>query len=298
MKYYELKSSIGHRLKRVFGISNFSVYSRRKWQRFQRLFYHKTYTADDIIECIKNAGVVPGKPIVVHSAMGTFYNYRGTANELIDKLLEFIGPQGTLCMPAYPVDKKNTNIVFDVRTSKSGAGYLSEVFRQYPNVKRSLNQLHSVCALGPDADFLTCEHHLSDICFDDYSPYHKIAELGGYTINLGMPKWYVGTAEHLCEARLYGKLPYFTEKFKIIKEYTYMDSKGDIYKHRMHSDTNLRYVRKKSTQIIDRHFEKDKYKRIRLSNLWITVFDVKYLSDKLTELAENGITIYANPKYF
>lgn len=298
MNYYIIKSSIGHKIKNIIGISNFSLYSRRKLQKLQRLFYRKTYTADDIIACIKTAGVTSGKPIIVHSAMGTFYNYKGTANELIDKLLEFVGPEGTLCMPSYPVDKYNTGIVFDVRSSKSGAGYLTEVFRQYPNVRRSLNQLHSVCALGHDADYITREHQLSDICFDEHSPYHKIAELGGFTVNLGMPKWYVGTAEHLCEAKLYGKLSFFTEKFKIVKEFTYRTSDGDIYKHQMHATTDLLYIRSKNTRIIDNNFDKSKYKRIKLSNLWITVFDVKYLSERLTELAMDGITIYANPKFF
>lgn len=298
MNFYSFKSFIGRGIKPLLGISNFAVHSRRKWQKIQQLFYRKTYTADDIIDCIKKAGVTPGKPIIIHSAMGAFYNYKGTANELIDKLIEFVGPQGTLCMPAYPFDKYNTNMVFDVRTSRSAAGYLTEVFRQYPNVKRSLNQLHSVCALGHDADYLTGEHHLSNICFDEHSPYQKIAELGGFTINLGMPKWYVGTAEHICEAKLYGKLPFFSEKFKIVKEFTYLDSNGETYRHRMHASTDLRYIRKKNTRIVDNYFDKNKYKRIRLSNIWITVYDVKYLSERLTELAKNGITIYANPKFF
>lgn len=298
MSYYSLKSFFGRRIKQLLGISNFTIYSRRKWQKIQRLFYRKTFTADDIIYCIKKAGVPPGKPIIIHSAMGAFYNFKGSANELIDKFIEYVGPQGTVCMPAYPVDKYNTNMVFDVRSTKSGAGYLTEVFRQYPNVKRSLNQLHSVCALGHDADYITREHHLSDICFDEHSPYHKIAELGGFTINLGMPKWYVGTAEHICEAKLYGKLPFFTEKFKNVKEFTYLGPNGESYRHRMHASADLRYIRKKNTRIIDVYFDKNKYKRIRLSNLWITVFDVKYLCERLTKLAENGITIYATPKFF
>lgn len=298
MNYYDIRSCIGKKFKKIFGIANLTLFFRRKRQDLQKLFYYKKYSADDIIKCIKNAGVASGKPIIVHSAMGNFYNYRGTANELIDKLIEFVGPNGTLCMPAYPADKFNTEIVFDVRNSKSAAGYLTEVFRNYPNVKRSMNKLHSVCALGHDADYITGEHHLSNISFDEYSPYQKIAELGGFTIHLGMPKWYIGTAEHICEAQLYGKLNYFTEKFRIDKEFTYLDYNGNVFKHKMHASTNLHYVRKKSTHIVDAYFDKSKYTRIRLSNMWITVFDVKYLSERLMVLALNGITIYANPKYF
>lgn len=298
MNYYEIKGFIVERIKGFLGVGNFTVYSRRRWQKVEKMFFRKKYTADDIIDCLKKAGVPSGKPLVVHSSMSAFYNYRGTVNELIDKLIDFIGPEGTLCMPAYPYDKYNTEIVFDVRSSKSAAGYLSEVFRQYPNVCRSLNQLHSVCALGRDAEYITSEHHMSDICFDEHSPYQKIEELGGFTVNLGMPKWYVGTAEHICEAKLYGKVPYFTEKFKIEKEYTYIDYNGSVLKHKMHSSSNLLYIRKKSPNIIDGYFDKSKYKRIRLSNIWISVFDIKYLSSRLLDLAQRGITIYKAPKFF
>lgn len=298
MNYYDIKFDLASFIKRVFGISNLTLFARRRCHDIQKLIYHQSYTADDIIECIRQAGVPSGRPIIVHSAMSNFFNYKGTAEELIDKLLDFVGPEGTLCMPAYPFDKFNTNIVFDVRFSKSGAGYLTEVFRQYPNVQRSMNQLHSVCALGHDADFIVREHHLSDICFDEHSPYQKIAKLGGFTVNLGMPKWYVGTAEHICEAQLYGRLPFFTEKFRIVKEYTYLDYNGNVFKHKMHAGTDLQYIRKRSAHIIDDNFSSNKYKRIRLSNIWVTVFDVAYLSERLTELAMNGKTIYSNPKFF
>lgn len=299
MDFYLLRSRIVSSLKRAFGISNATVFFRRRRQDIQKLFYHKTFTADDIIKVIEKSGVKPGSTVIIHSAMGNFYNYKGTAEDLIDKLLNYLGPDGTLCMPAYPSDKFNTNIVFDVQNAKSAAGYLSEVFRKYPKVKRSLNQLHSVCAIGKNADFVTREHHLSRICFDEHSPFQKIAELGGFTINLGMPKWFVGTAEHICEARLYGKLPYFTKKFSIEKEYSYINAEGEKLKHKMLSSSELLYVRKKSTGIVDKNFDKDKYKRTKLSNIWITVFDVKYLSDKLEKLAlVDHKTIYATPKFF
>lgn len=298
MNYYDVRGYFVEHIKNLLGVTNFTVYSRRRWHSFEKLIFRKKYTADDIIDCLKKAGVPSGRPLVVHSAMGAFYNYKGTANELIDKLLEFIGTEGTLCMPAYPNDKFNTGIVFDVRSSKSAAGYLSEIFRKYPNVRRSLNQLHSVCALGRDAEYITSEHHLSDICFDEHSPYQKIEKLGGFTVNLGMPKWYVGTAEHICEAKLYGKVPYFTEKFRIEKEYTYLDYDGNVFKHKMHSSSDLQYLRQKSPRIIDKYFDKSKYTRIKLSNIWITVFDIQYLSEKLSDLAQKGITIYKTPKFF
>lgn len=298
MSYYQTRSVITRKIKAVFGIQNMTVFVRRKKQSIQKLFYHKKYTADDIIDVIKRSGVKAGRPILVHSAFGNFYNYEGTAEELINKLLEFVGPEGTVCMPAYPKDKFNTNQIFDVKTTKSAAGYLSEVFRNYPHVYRSLNQLHSVCALGHDAEYITAGHELSRISFDKYSPFQKIAELGGYTINLGMPKWFVGTAEHICEANLYGKVKYFTEKFSIEKEFTYLDGDGNIVKHKMLAASEHGYVRCKNTKIVDLYFDKEKYCRTKLSNIWITTFDVEYVSKRLTELGLQKKTIYASPSFF
>lgn len=297
MDYYCLRTKIVRLLKSLFNIANFTVYTRRRKQDIQKLFYRKKYTADDIIEVIRQSGVNPGRPILVHSAMGNFYNYQGTAEELIDKLLEFVGPEGTVCMPAYPKDKFNDQQVFDVRNTKSAAGYLTEVFRNKPGVNRSLNQLHSVCALGKDAEYITKDHHKSDTSFDALSPFYRIAELEGYSISLGMPKWYVGTGEHICESELCGQIPFFMEKFKIEKEYTYIDWHSNVVKHRMKALSEKQYTRTRSTKLFDKYFDSSRYKRTQLSNIWIVVFEMKYLKDRLTELGKQGITIYSSPKF-
>lgn len=297
MNYYQIRSKVITKIKKTFGIDNFTVFVRRRKQDIQKIFYRRKYTANDIIKVLKDSGVLPGKPVLIHSAMGNFYNYQGTADELIDKLIEFVGPEGTVCMPAYPKDKFNEHKIFDVRNTKSAAGYLTEVFRNRPNVCRSLNQLHSVCALGKDAEYITKDHHLSETSFDSLSPFYKIAELDGYSISLGMPKWYVGTGEHICESILCKKIPFFAEKFKIEKEFTYIDKDSNVVKHRMKAISYKRYVRSKKTKLFDRYFDKKKYNRKKLSNIWIVVFDMKYLKDRLIELGEEGITIYSSPSF-
>mgnify|MGYP003323083549 CR=1 FL=1 len=295
MNYYKIRSWIIGKAKSIFRIYNFSVFMRRRRQKFEKLFYCKKYTVDDIIGALKAAGLKQGKPIIVHSAMGNFYNFEGTAEELIRKLLDFVGPEGTVCMPAYPKDKFDNSQIFDIRMSTSAAGYLSEIFRQKEGVYRSMNQLHSVCAFGKDADYITRDHHLSDISFDQYSPFSRIAELGGYSVSLGMPKWYIGTGEHICEAKLFGRLKIFTEKFKHVKVYTYKNIDGEIIKHSMHAESDYQFVRRHSTRLIDKYFDKSKYGRVKLSNIWVTVFDMDYLSNRLGELALQGKTIYKYP---
>ena len=285
-------------IKSVFGIKNMTQLSRKIKNNIDKLFYHRLYTSDDIIEILRQLGVKTGRPLIVHSSMRTFYNYRGTADELIDKLIDFLGPDGTLCMPAYPFDKSNSSKVFDSRVDKSAAGFLSETFRNRPGVKRSINHLHSVCALGKDAELITGEHHFSRICFDMHSPYYIIGQLGGYSINLGMPQWFVGTGEHVCEALLYNQLNYFRDKFTKEITFTCINDEGEEIKQTMLTRSKNPYIRRKSTKLFDKYFDKSKYGRIRLSNLWITFYDMKYLYTRLSELALEGKTIYKYPKFY
>ena len=290
-----MKDTIVYILKKLLGINDLSLYVRKKKQQFEKIIYTQKYTSDDIIKILRESGVKPGRPLVVHSAMGSLYNYKGTAEELIDKIIEYLGPDGTLCMPAYPINKFDNTKVFDVLNTPSAAGYLTEVFRKRPGVKRSLNQLHSVCALGKDADFITREHHLSRTCFDEHSPYYLIGQLGGYSMSIGMPKWFVGTGEHVCESLLYGKLPFFTNKFNIEETFHYIDEAGEDFYHTMNarSKTPKAYVRTHSTLLFDKFFDSQKFSRRKLSNIWICCFDMRYLYEKLTELAIKGINIYS-----
>lgn len=285
-------------VKRVFHIENFTLFVRKKRQRIESLFYHKTYTAEDIVSMMAAMGMKPGDSIIVHCAMNNFYNYRGTASGLIDALLNYLGPNGTLCMPAYPFDKTNPDKLFDVRTDKTAAGFLAETFRNYPGVKRSLNKLHSVCAIGKYADYLVSEHHLSKTCFDEKSPFYKLGQLGGLSFSLGLPKYYIGTIGHVCESLLRERLPYFRDKFSRLVSYEYVTYDGRHIRHEMYTGSLKPYVRSKDTCLVDSCFSKEKYGRRRLSNIWINMFDVHYTIKRLSELALEGKTIFSYPPFY
>ena len=264
----------------------------------EKLLYHKTYTAADIISVLADMGLRPGTAVVVHCAMNNFYNYRGTAIELIEAFLKYLGPEGTLCMPAYPFDKDKVEKVFDVRTDKTAAGYLAETFRNYPGVKRSLNKLHSVCAIGKYAEYLTNEHHLSKTCFDEKSPYYKLAVIGGKSISLGLPRYFVGTIEHVCESLLRDKIPYFHNKFSQELTFQYIDWNGNRLQHIMYTVSKVPYIRYKNTHLIDTYFDSSMYSHMRLSNIWINMYDARYTIDRLYELALLGETIYSYPTFY
>lgn len=47
-------------------------------------------------------GMKNGSNIFIHSTWDEMYNYNGSEENLIDAILEVIGPEGTLIMPACP----------------------------------------------------------------------------------------------------------------------------------------------------------------------------------------------------
>lgn len=285
-------------IKKMFGIHNLRLYIRKKRQQMERLFYHKKYTARELADELVRMGMKPGSVVIVHCAMNNFYNYRGSVDELIDELLRVLGPEGTLCMPAFPYDKNNPDKVFDVRTEKTAAGLLAETFRKRPGVKRSLNQLQSVCALGPKADYIVGEHHLSKISFDKYSPFYKIYELGGYAVSLGLARAYYSVCAHVPEALLYDEIGFFHDKFTIPVTFKYIDQDGNPFSHTMLTQGKTSYILNRSWKFIVDNFDKSKYTNERFSNLWLNVYDVKALIDTLTRLGREGKTIYSYPKFY
>ena len=295
---YKLHKTIVSTVKTVFGIHSLKLFVRKKQQQLERLFYHQKYTARELVDELVRMGMKSGSTVIVHCAMNNFYNYRGTVDELIDELLCALGPEGTLCMPAFPYDKYNTDKVFDVRTEKTAAGLLAETFRKRPGVKRSLNQLHSVCVLGSKADYIVGEHHHSRTCFDEHSPFYKIYELGGKSICLGLPDYFLGTCAHISECLLRDKLAYFRDKFTTPVTFNYIDQDGNRFTHTMLTHSKTPYIRQMSKKIIDENFDHSKYAIERFSNLWINVYDVREMVDTLTRLAREGKTIYSYPKFY
>lgn len=297
MSYHYIYKLFVEPIKKIFGLEHLNEKFRKKMTKLERLFYRRKYTAKELVDELKRLGLKRGDVVIVHSAMSSFYNYQGTPDEFIDELLNAIGPEGTLCMPAYPDDKFNAEKVFDVRTEKSAAGLLSETFRKRPAVKRSLNKLHSVCAYGPKADYIVGEHHLSTTSFDEHSPFYKIYELGGITISLGLQKSFLGTCEHIPESLLREKFVFFRNKFAKQETFKYIDQDGNTLTHTTYTRAKGHYVRCRTTKLMDKYFDPKKYKRERFSNLRIAMWDIRYVVDTLISLANQGITIYSHPKF-
>jgi aminoglycoside 3-N-acetyltransferase len=140
---------------------------------------------------LQQAGIRQSDVLMVHSSLSKMGFVEGGASTLIKTLQEAIGITGTLVMPSFPAigfnhDYLKQTSVFDVEQTPSKMGSVTETFRLLPHVKRSWHPTDAVCALGPQANFLTNTHHLQTTPYHIESPFYKLCELNAKILLIGV----------------------------------------------------------------------------------------------------------------
>ncbi len=146
--------------------------------------------AAEIVNDLRCLGVREGDALLVHSSLKSIGRVEGGADVVIDALLEVLTQAGTLLMPSfqngsefYLVDR---GCRFDVRSSPSECGIITEIFRKRPGVIRSLSPTHCTAGIGPLAENMLSGHDKCRISVGLGSPYHRLAESGGKILLLGV----------------------------------------------------------------------------------------------------------------
>jgi len=244
----------------------------------------------ELRETFDRVNVRTGDTLFVHSAWNEFYNFDGKPLDLIRALQEQVGPSGTIAMPAYPFHI-DAAVLFDARRTPTGAGLLAETFRRLANARRSVHLYHSVAAIGPQAEYLTADHHNSLTSWDRHSPYARLAELDATILCLGLPGSFgLGTSMHCPESLLYDEIPYFKLVFGAPETYRYRDQSGAEGVHRL-----LPRVGKWHHSRVRRYIEAREIRVTHLSNVRIQAVSARYLIDRMVDLARQGIVNYYWP---
>ena len=240
---------------------------------------------------LKATNIKKGSTLFIHSSWKDLKMSKFSCVDLINFLIEYLGQKGTIAMPAYPMDQTGKQI-FNVKKTPSAAGLLTEVFRRYPKVKRSINLNHSVCALGLNADYLVSEHNLSETSWDTYSPYYKLAKLeDAWIVGLGVGhRLKTATALHCVESNLRKKIPYFKKLFQQKIFYNYVDENQNQI-------TNY-YLRRKGviyTPKLAKYFSKNELIELEIEGIQVYAIKAATLINKATSLALSGKTMYIWP---
>lgn len=143
-----------------------------------------------IVKQIRNdlslLGINKGDHVLVHASLNSIGRFPDRANIFVRTFIEHVGEEGTLLMPSLSyktVNKKQP--VFNELNTGSCVGALTEFFRTYPGVKRSIHPTHSVCGIGAKATFLLKDHFMDETPCGPYSPFARLPLIGGKVLFLG-----------------------------------------------------------------------------------------------------------------
>lgn len=139
-----------------------------------------------ISQDLRVLGVREGGALLVHSSLSALGHVDGGPETVIQGLLDVLGVEGTLLMPALSYETVTRGSpTFDVRHTPSCVGAIPEFFRTRPGTRRSVHPTHSVCAAGPMAGALLDDHPLDDTPCGPHSPFHKLRDVNGQLLMLG-----------------------------------------------------------------------------------------------------------------
>lgn len=253
----------------------------------------ETYSKDELAELIVDLGVKKGDSIYLTTTWGNFNNFEGSVMDLFSIILDIIGEEGTLSMPA------NTDMFlgghFDEKKTITNAGFASEIFRRMKGVKRSISLSSSVCSIGMKASYYTESHQDSIIDWDKNSPYFKMYEDNTKILSMGNGRFFtMGSPFHVSDYILFEKkIKYFKKIFKNKIKYTWTKKDGT-------SGASGIYVRDAVCNLpnFNRFIQHIPHLNLSISNLDCYIVKTKDLVDESVKLALDGKVIYEDPVPF
>jgi len=173
-------------------------------------------------------GVREGDVLLVHSSLRAIGWVDGGPAAVISALRDVLGPRGTLVMPVFTFNVSGWGVgAFDVASTPSRVGLITEVFRRSPGVLRSKHPTHSVAAVGPLAAELI-EGPLEYSPLGKGSPLDRVRLAGGKILMIGVGQDRNSTL-HLAECL--APAPYLCISFTPGREYdiglSVRDGSGD-----------------------------------------------------------------------
>lgn len=129
---------------------------------------------DGVLATLRDIGVASGDMLIVHSSFAALKPTGLSPADIVARLRDFLGPQGTLAMPAIPIianepqgqDKLGDaayarTFRYDPASTRIGTGALPKAMLGLPGAARSLHPGNSMVAIGPHAEAMMA-HNLRE----------------------------------------------------------------------------------------------------------------------------------------
>jgi len=140
-------------------------------------------TFEKLVEGFRALGVEEGDTLLVHSSYKSFGEVEGGPQTVIQALEAVLGAEGTLIMPTFNFDF-NKGVPWDVRTTPSKMGVLTELVRKDPRAKRVFHPFYSFAILGKHAESLGSLRYKSS--YERNSVFGKLRDLDGKIMVIGL----------------------------------------------------------------------------------------------------------------
>ena len=149
------------------------------------------YSKQDFIDALRAAGVERGDLIMVHTGMSSLRAMPEGVNSqeelsafCAECLLEVIGDEGTLCVPAFSYTLGRGDVFDPATTPSQGLGEFSEYFRRRPDVVRSDDPFLSMAACGARAQELLKERAQTSYGYGSF--FDTFTQAGGKLVTIGV----------------------------------------------------------------------------------------------------------------
>ena len=168
---------------------------------------------------LQRLGVRSGQLLMVHSSLSKIGYVLGGAQAIVRALIEVLGPDGTLVMPAFSPEVSDPATwsdrrfdgddlevardhvpAFDPAVTPTSMGAIAETFRTWPGVVRSPHPQVSVTARGPLAARITTPHAIA-WGQGPGSPFEQLYEFDATLLLLGVG-FNRATLLHFAESRV------------------------------------------------------------------------------------------------
>jgi aminoglycoside 3-N-acetyltransferase len=157
------------------------------------------HTRETLAHDLRRLGVEEGDILFVHSSFKSLGPVDGGAAAVIGALEDAIGADGLLLMPSFNlVENDKRAETWDIKTTPSTVGWLTEFFRRMPGTVRSDHYSHSVAARGKGAADFVKDHRRREglkspwdkepwgATYGTHSPMYKAYVADGKVLMLGV----------------------------------------------------------------------------------------------------------------
>lgn len=179
-----------------------------------------SHTRETLAQDLGTLGVEPADILFVHASFKSLGPVEAGAETVVRALEDAVGPEGLILMPSFnlvPPDRDGRAARWNIETTASTTGWITECFRRMPGTYRSDHYSHSVAARGKGAEHWVADHLSREGCkspwdlepwgktYGTHSPMYRAYRANAKILMLGVD-YESSTYIHLVEVLYWHKL--------------------------------------------------------------------------------------------